>query len=216
MTKVFIGGSRQMTQLEAEVCDRLDRIVARGLPVLIGDAGGADEAVQRYFRGRGFGRVTVFSADDRPRHNVGAWPVRVIQPGRARKDLKSHASKDRAMAAEATVGLMLWDGRSRGTLMNVLRLAAQDKPVVVYVQPRRSFVEVRRRRDLPVLLSGLEGQAASRLWAAAAAEGLGQGFADQEGLQLQGEAGLTAEAAGPPGGIATARGPGSSARGARG
>jgi hypothetical protein len=184
VTKVFVGGSRQVTGLEAEVCDRLDRIVTKGLPVLIGDAGGADEAVQRYFRGRGFGNVTVFSADDRPRHNVGGWPVRVIPPGRLRKDLRYHATKDRAMAAEATVGLMLWDGQSRGTLMNVLRLTAQDKPVVVYVQPGRRFVDVRRRLDLPALLAGLEPETASRLWAAAAAEGLGQDFADQEGLRF--------------------------------
>lgn len=182
MTKVFIGGSRQVTALEAEVCDRLDRIVAKDLPVLVGDAGGADDAVQRYFRGRGFGNVTVFSADARPRHNVGEWPVRVIPPGRARKDLERHASKDRAMAAEATVGLMLWDGRSRGTLMNVLRLVAHHKPVVVYVQPDRRFVEIRRRLDLPALLGGLNSETARRLWAAAASEGLSEAFADQEGL----------------------------------
>ena len=123
MAKVFIGGSRQLTELEAAVCDRLDRIVAKGLPVLVGDAGGAHEAVQRYFRGRGYANVTVFSSDARPRHNVGGWPVRVTQPGRARTGLEFHASKDRAMAGEATVGLMLWDGRSRGTLLNVLRLS---------------------------------------------------------------------------------------------
>ena len=183
MTKVFIGGSRQVTGLEAELCDRLDRIVAKDLPVLVGDAGGADEAVQRYFRGRGFANVTVFSADDRPRHNVGGWPVRVIPPGRGRSDLGPHVSKDRAMAAEATAGLMLWDGRSRGTLMNVLRLTAHDKPVVVYVQPGRSFVEVRRRRDLPALLAGLERDTASRLRAAAVAEGLGELFTSLEDLR---------------------------------
>ncbi len=79
------------------------------------------------------------------------------------------------MAGEATVGLMVWDGRSRGTLLNVLRFVAQDKPVVVCVQPGRSFVEVRRRLDLPALLAGLETQTASRLWAAAAAEGWASG-----------------------------------------
>jgi hypothetical protein len=52
----------------------------------------------------------------------------VIPPAHARKDFEYYATKDRAMAAEATVGLMLWDGQSRGTLMNVLRLAARDKP----------------------------------------------------------------------------------------
>ena len=88
------------------------------------------------------------------------------------------------MAAEATVGLMLWDGRSRGTLMNVLRLVAQDKPVVVYVQPGRSFVEVRRHRDLPGLLAGLERDTAFRLRAAAAAEGLDELFTNQEDLRF--------------------------------
>ena len=184
MTKVFIGGSRQVTALEAEVCDRLDRIVDKDLPVLVGDAAGADEAVQRYFRGRGFGNVTVFSTGDSPRHNLGDWPVCVVRPSGAVEDLGRHASKDRAMAAEATVGLMLWDGRSRGTLMNVLRLVAQGKPVVVYLQPDRRFVEIRRRVDLPALLAGIERETATRLWAAAAAEGLGEKFADQEALRF--------------------------------
>jgi hypothetical protein len=106
----------------------------------------------------------------------------VIPPAHARKDFEYYATKDRAMAAEATVGLMLWDGQSRGTLMNVLRLAARDKPVVVYVQPRKAFVEVRGRNDLAALLAEIDGQTASRLRAAAEAEGLGQGFADQQPL----------------------------------
>jgi len=88
------------------------------------------------------------------------------------------------MAAEATVGLMLWDGRSRGTLLNVLRLVAQEKPVVVYLQLERSFVEIRRRLDLPPVLAGLDSQTASRLWTAAAVEGLGERFADLDSLRF--------------------------------
>jgi hypothetical protein len=82
----------------------------------------------RYLQEHGFEKVEVFSADASPRNNLGRWPVRVIPPAHARKDFEYYATKDRAMAAEATVGLMLWDGQSRGTLMNVLRLAARDKP----------------------------------------------------------------------------------------
>ena len=122
MTKVFIGGSRQVTRLDAEVKDRLDRII------------------------------------------------------------DYYATKDRAMAEVATVGLMLWDGQSRGTLMNVLRLAARQKPVVVYVQPRRTFVEVRRHRDLSALLAELDRRVATGIRAAAVAEGLGQGFGGQRAL----------------------------------
>lgn len=182
MTRVFIGGSRQVTRLDAEVRGRLDRIVAKALPVLIGDANGADKVVQRYLQERGFEKVEVFTADASPRNNLGRWPVRVITPAHARKDFEYYATKDRAMAAEATVGLMLWDGQSRGTLMNVLRLAARDKPVVVYVQPRKAFVEVRGRNDLATLLAEIDRETASRLRAAAHAEGLGQGFADQQAL----------------------------------
>ena len=182
MTKVFIGGSRRITRLEAEVRRRLDRIVEKGLPVVIGDANGADKAVQRYLNDRQFEKVEVFSADESPRNNAGGWPVRVIRPGHARRDFDYYAAKDRAMAAAATVGLMLWDGQSRGTLMNVLRLADRNKPVVVYVQPRTAFVDVRTHSDLSALLAELDRQTARRLHADAAAEGLGQGVADQPTL----------------------------------
>ena len=76
------------------------------------------------------------------------------------------------MAAEATVGLMLWDGESHGTLMNVVRLSTAGKPVVVYVQPRKSFLEIRTRDALLSFLGSLGASSAARLRADAAAEGL--------------------------------------------
>jgi adenine-specific DNA-methyltransferase len=38
---------------------------------------------------------------------------------------------------------MVWDGKSTGTLLNVLRLLRQDKKVVVYHVPDRRFSELR-------------------------------------------------------------------------
>jgi adenine-specific DNA-methyltransferase len=81
VTRVFIGGSRRITGLEAEVRRRLDRIVEKGLPVVIGDANGADKAVQRYLNDQQFEKVEVFSADESPRNNAGGWSVRVIRLG---------------------------------------------------------------------------------------------------------------------------------------
>ena len=182
MTKVFIGGSRRIARLDAEVRRRLDRIVEKRLAVVIGDANGADKAVQRYLSERKFEAVEVFSADDSPRNNVGGWPVRVFRPGHTRKDFDYYAAKDRAMAAAATVGLMLWDGQSRGTLMNVLRLADQRKPVVVYVQPRKGFVDVRTQSDLATLLSEVDRRLARQLRQDAVAEGLEPGLGDQPAL----------------------------------
>ena len=183
MSRVFVGGSRRVVRLAPEVCARLDRIIAKRLPVIIGDANGADKAVQRYLSDHAYARVEVFCSDPAPRNNVGAWPVRVVRPGRFRKDFDYYATKDRAMAAEATVGLMLWDGESHGTLMNVLRLNAAGKPTVVYVQPRKGFVDVRTSADLMAFLAGLGANSAKRLRAGARAEGLSHQI-DQASLQL--------------------------------
>jgi hypothetical protein len=182
VTKVFVGGSRRITRLDAEVLRRLDRVVEKRLPVVIGDANGADKAVQRYLSERKFEMVEVFSADASPRNNVGGWPVCVIRPEHSRKDFDYYAVKDRAMAAVATVGLMLWDGQSRGTLMNVLRLADRRKPVVVYIQPRKGFVDVRNQGDLASLLSEVDRRLARQLHQDAVAEGLQPGLGDQPGL----------------------------------
>lgn len=74
------------------------------------------------------------------------------------------------MASEATVGLMLWDGESRGTLMNVLRLSLQRKPVVVYVGPKKAFVEVRTHAGFEALVARLDHESLQRLRAQAANE----------------------------------------------
>jgi len=172
VTRVFVGGSRKVNRLAPEVRARLDRIMAKGLPVVLGDANGADKAVQRYFSDHGYTHVEVFCSDAVPRNSVGDWPVRVVRPGHSRKDFDYYSTKDRAMAAEATVGLMLWDGESHGTLMNVLRLNATGKPTVVHVQPTRSFVDIRTPADLMGFLAGLRADSARRLRAGAGAEGL--------------------------------------------
>lgn len=170
MTRVFIGGSRRISRLSAEVRARIDRIVGKDLAVVIGDANGADKAVQQYLRRRGYARVEVFCSDATPRNNAGNWPVRVIRPVHAKRDFDYHATKDRAMASEATVGLMLWDGHSRGTLLNILRLATQGKPTVVYVGPKKAFTEVRTLAEFDALVADLDAPTIRQLHAQAAGE----------------------------------------------
>ena len=172
MKTVFIGGSRRFSRLNGPIRQRLDRIIAQRLPVLIGDANGADKAVQRYLMEKGHQRVEVFSATDTPRNNLGAWPVRVVRPPSQARGFDFFASKDRAMARQATVGLMLWDGESRGTLLNALRLVSAGKPVVVFASPRKAFAEVRTMRDFEELARALDPTAARRFHDQARLEGL--------------------------------------------
>ena len=52
------------------------------------------------------------------------------------------------MAKAADYGLMLWDGESRGTLANIMTLVKEQKRVVVYISPAKSFYTLRDTADL--------------------------------------------------------------------
>jgi adenine-specific DNA-methyltransferase len=147
MTKVFIGGSRRVSHLSVEVRRGIDRIIEKRLPVVIGDATGADRAVQDYLRGRQYDQVEVFCVEGTCRNNVGNWPSRLVPAPNDKKDFSYYEAKDKVMANEASVGFMIWDGKSIGTLMNVLRLTSQHKKVVMYVTPMKEFLNLNDETD---------------------------------------------------------------------
>jgi hypothetical protein len=147
MTKVFIAGSRKISKLSVEVLQRLDEIVAKSLPVVIGDAAGVDKSVQLYLHGKNYRDVEVFCSGTRCRNNVGDWPTRQVAVNSSRRDFNFYAAKDVRMSEEASFGLMIWDGESAGTLMNVLRLIKQKKSVVVFEAPKRRFRELKNESE---------------------------------------------------------------------
>jgi len=147
MTKVFIGGSRKISKLNADVRFRLDRIMEKHFPILVGDANGADKAVQTYLRSKGYSQVEVFCTGNECRNNRGDWPVRAISSDAKHRSFEFYSSKDRAMADEASVGLMIWDGKSKGTLMNVLRLLNAGKKVAIYISSSKNFVDLKNVDD---------------------------------------------------------------------
>lgn len=144
MTKVFIGGSRRASRLNEHVHERLDNIMARGFPIIIGDANGADRAVQQYLHSKHYRNVEVFCSGENCRNNVGDWRTRHIPVAADKRGAQFYSAKDRIMAQEATVGLMMWDGKSIGTLLNLFRLLNLNKKAVVYAVREKSFREFRR------------------------------------------------------------------------
>lgn len=154
MTTVFVGGSRKIGRLNEAVRRRLDNIVEKRIPVLVGDANGADKAVQAYLYEKSYDNVSVFYTGDVCRNNLGGWPTTPIEPPEKsrRKDRRFYALKDAAMSRQATHGFMLWDGRSVGTLVNVIRLMRDGKAAVIYLAPSRSFLEVRGVDDYEKLV----------------------------------------------------------------
>lgn len=163
MKVVFIGGSRRIGRLPAGAVERLDRIVEKRLRVVVGDAPGADRAVQDHLHRRGYEFVEVYFSGEECRNNVGGWPSVGVAAASARKDFDHYAAKDRIMAERADVGLMIWDGKSVGTLMNVARLVRRGKKIALYVAPRLAFTDVKSERDFDEIASGLGIELRSRL-----------------------------------------------------
>jgi probable addiction module antidote protein len=142
MNTIFIGGSRHISRLPSEIKDRLNKVIDNGHCVVVGDANGADKAVQKHFADASYGRVTVFCTGEHFRNNLGHWPTHSVEPPPGAKGFQFYAAKDREMATKADFGLMIWDGKSSGTLLNVLRLAKAGKVSVLYNAPEKRSINI--------------------------------------------------------------------------
>lgn len=161
MTSVFIGGSRRLGKLNDEVSRRLDNIVQKHLRVLVGDANGFDKVAQAYLARQGYDSVAVYCTAGECRNNVGNWQVHAVEYSGTDRGLEFFTAKDNAMLRDADYGLFAWDGKSRGTLRNIRKMAEQAKPSAVYVSPMQRFVTIRNvddasalTRDVEALVSG--------------------------------------------------------------
>ncbi|WP_245452117.1 hypothetical protein [Mesorhizobium waimense] len=103
--------------------------------MLIGDASGADAEAQGLLAGYRYEHVGVFHAGKEPRNNLGDWAAYHVPSPDDATGYWVHAAKDREMARRADFGMMVWDGASPGTAVNVLRLAMANKPCVIYDWP---------------------------------------------------------------------------------
>ena len=59
MTTVFIAGSIKIKHLDRKFKERIDKVIASGFDVVVGDADGADTAIQTYLFEQGSSNTTV-------------------------------------------------------------------------------------------------------------------------------------------------------------
>ena len=178
MNTIFIGGSRHVSRLPAEVKKRLDNVIASHHQVIVGDANGADKAVQKHFFDANYSNITIFCSGDVPRNNLGSWTTHRVEVPKGTKGFQYYAAKDREMAREADFGLMIWDGKSPGTVLNVLRLVQAGKISVLFNVPEKAAVNVKtvaQYRDFiwqcdPSFRTDLRERATSQEWSLVEAE----------------------------------------------
>jgi hypothetical protein len=113
---------------------------------------GADKAMQKYLAEKGYQNVIVFCMDGISRNNIGSWHTKVVTSKSEKKDFGYYAAKDKEMSEEADYGFMLWDGRSKGTLNNIINLLQRNKYVLVYFSPSKVFFTLKNGSDLQNLL----------------------------------------------------------------
>jgi len=133
--------------LSPQVHERLTNVVQVGAEVIVGDANGADRAVPKFLLENGYRRVTVFCSGAECRNNVGHWETRHIDVPKNAKGFDFYAAKDRVMAREADYGLMIWDGKSAGTILNILRLLRAGRKAVLINSPEKSATNFKTHTD---------------------------------------------------------------------
>ena len=60
------------------------------------------------------------------------------------------------MLRDADFGLFAWDGKSKGTLRNIRKMAEQGKPSAVYISPIKKFATIRSLHEALSLSRDLE------------------------------------------------------------
>jgi hypothetical protein len=163
MTTVFLSGSRTLGRLNGDVRERLRNIVDQSFHVVIGDANGADKALQKYFADAHYPSVTVYCSGGHCRNNVGAWGTRSIDVDPRLSGRDFYVQKDKSMAEDADYGFVLWDGKSAGALGNVMELLKRRKKALVYLSPTRSFLSVVTADDFRTLLANCTPEAQSQI-----------------------------------------------------
>jgi len=152
MNSVFVAGSREVSRLNPQIRERLDKILKQNLTVLIGDANGADKAIQKHLAKNRYPKVEVYCMEV-CRNNIGNWQIHrhVARPG-SKRDRHYYGIKDLAMAEEADCGFMLWDGKSKGTHTNIVNLLKLGKKALIYLFPKKQFFKLGSIEDFQRVL----------------------------------------------------------------
>lgn len=153
MTTVFLSGSRRINRINDEIRDRLKNIVDNNFLVVLGDANGADKTLQKYLADLQYKNVMVYCSGQNNRNNIGEWEVQNVSVDPKLRGREFYAEKDRKMADIADYGFVLWDGKSSGSIANVMELLKRNKKSLIYFSPEKKFFSVSNIEELRQLLN---------------------------------------------------------------
>ena len=136
--KIFIGGSKMISDIDENIKKRLNEFMRCNHEIIIGDCWGIDAAAQKYLYENNYPDVIIYASGNMVRNNIGNFKVSDI-PADGKKGFEFYRQKDIAMTNDADCGFMIWDGKSKGTLNNIIDLMERKKSVDVYLTYNSTF-----------------------------------------------------------------------------
>ncbi len=153
MTTVFLSGSRSINRINDKIRGHIRNIVDSKFLVVLGDANGADKVLQKYLADLQYKNVMVYCSGKNYRNNIGEWKVQYVSVDPKLKGREFYAEKDRKMADIADHGFVLWDGKSSGSIANLIELLKRNKKSLIYFSPEKQFYSVLNIEELRELLN---------------------------------------------------------------
>lgn len=154
--KIFVAGARSIKVLGPSVEKRLKNIYDKDYEILVGDCYGVDASVQKFYKDLKYNNVVVYASNGRARNNLGHWKVENISVPLSVKGFDFYKQKDMAMVRDADYGFMIWDGKSKGTLNNMINLISQNKVVLLYLTTCKKMFSVKKIGELENIVISLE------------------------------------------------------------
>ena len=151
--KVFIGGSRSITKLDEDVIRALYNELNSDATILVGDADGVDTAVQRFCKNNNYNNIVVFASNGKARNNVGNFKIQNVAVDKSIHSKAFFSQKDIAMVDQANHGVVVWDGKSKGSLSQLHRMVRQNKPCRVYLVDDKRWVEIESENSIKGITS---------------------------------------------------------------
>lgn len=152
MKKIFIAGPLAIKKLDNSVEEKINQISKDGNSILVGDANGVDKLVQTVLKMNDTSNVKIYANNGKTRNNIGNWEVENVKVDNKLKGFDYYSKKDEAMARDADYGFMIWNGKSRGTLNNIINLRTHDKSILVYFTPCKKFFYIDKNSKLEKII----------------------------------------------------------------
>lgn len=147
--RVFLGGSKSITELTDEEKSVIDEYIENGCQILVGDCRGADTEIQKHLVERGYKNVKIYATDGEARNNVGnfkviACPSSYAPEWSVKNAYSYYRVKDERMLTLCDEILMFWDGDSKASRENLedgLRMKKPTKAVLLPFEVREITAE---------------------------------------------------------------------------